>query len=294
MKVVSEKQENDIIAETKYLVEYYLNTNKSDVEISKATGISSSTVGRRLTNKKRILEAFPEDGLKKYNEVAERRKANLARAKIIGGQTSRLNNTIVNGKSKDFSGTVKLSLDILHQNQEQQWKFLMHIALCFRLKLGSLANLFHLDEKLIIKKFLGLKGGVYNSLLYLFYQDVTDQQIAIEKFLNYYKELLTAIKNKDIEQENNLKKQVTDYSVSEFIKEFETSKTLTDDNIEVLLNYQLKYALTFDNMINRFNLNGMEYQNKVMQFISDKPYLKERLDALIDYASKQKPENKRG
>ena len=133
MKVVSEKQQEYILAETRYLVEYFLNTNKSDIEISKATGISSSTVGRRLTNKQRIVEAFPEDGLGKYNKVMERRKANLARAKIIGGQTSRLNNSIINGKSKDFSGTTKLSLDILYPNEEQQWEFLMHIALCFRL-----------------------------------------------------------------------------------------------------------------------------------------------------------------
>lgn len=284
MKVVSKKQEQDILSETKYLVEYFLNTNKSDIEISKATGISSSTVGRRLTNKTRILDAFPEVGPEIYEKVMRKRQENKMRGKIIGGQTSMLNSTIINSQEKGFDGYTKLRLDVLFEKEDNQWVFLMHIALHFRLKLDSLAQLFQLDEKLIVKKFLSLNGGVYNSLLYLFYRDVTDQEVAKEKFINYYRELLTAIKNKSIEEENVLKNQITDYAVGEYIKNHQG--TLTEEEVSVLLDYQLKYALSFDDMIKKFVLDKESYQSKVYEYVIDKPYLKERLDTLIDHTTK--------
>ena len=68
-----------MIKETRQLVNLFLRTNKSDIELSRMTGISSSTVGRRLTNEFGILKAFPERGAEIYELIKENRQKNLQR-----------------------------------------------------------------------------------------------------------------------------------------------------------------------------------------------------------------------
>ena len=133
-----ENKKEQVLRETKLLVRLFLKTNASDEELSKMTGISSSTVGRRLTNRDIILSCFPANGERLFEIVREKRKYNRERGKVIGNQTSVLNN---------FNGTPKLRLDVIYKDERKQLKFLSHLVLTFRAKLPLISELFGFEER---------------------------------------------------------------------------------------------------------------------------------------------------
>lgn len=283
------------IDETKQLVELFLATNASDIELSKQTGISSSTIGRRLTDKSKILKAFPENGEKVYTQIKEKRQQNLQAGKVLGGQTSMVNNIYLNGNIGKFEGCHKLRLDVITANELQQWELLMHLALTFRLKLTTLAELFQIEEQQLLGKILTYNKKAYNSLLYLFYRDETDQEIAKEKFIHYYRELLKAIKVKNEAELTELLAQANDVKITEFASKRTPFTPLSDNEVGLLIDYQLKYGLTSLAIARKFGIDVTNYQKVTYNYLSDKPYLKERFDALLDYYDKvYQPSEKRG
>ena len=138
--MVSKEQEEQIIKETRQIVKVFLLTKASDVELAKKFNISSSTIGRRLTNEARILKAFPDNGEKVYDVVKRLRKANSAAGKILGAETSKMMHGSDDVKQK-------LNLSALAREEGKQYGMLRHIILTFRPKLSLVSELFQIDEK---------------------------------------------------------------------------------------------------------------------------------------------------
>ena len=71
-----------MIAQTKLIVNEFLKTNASDKELADLLGISSSTIQRRLNDKKRIITAFYPDGERVYELVQKNLKLNKKRTMV--------------------------------------------------------------------------------------------------------------------------------------------------------------------------------------------------------------------
>lgn len=260
--MVSKTDEERIIAETKQIVRLFLDTNLSDIEISKMTGFSSSTVGRRLTNKNRILKAFPEDGENIYQSIVQKRSENAKQGKLLGGQVSMLNYG-VNTQSGEQLSLPKLRLEIFSKNEEKQIKFLIHIALTFRVKLPILSQLFQIGEKELLELILKYSGGSYKSILYLFYHDSSDQTIALNNLIVFYRNLVNAIKNKDLEMQKIIISQIDDSKARDLIKNKNLGDRLSLESIKTILRYQLKYALTQNVVADIFEINQRNYRRRL-------------------------------
>lgn len=283
--MVSSEQKLKIVKETKLLVELFLKTKHSDTELAKITGISSSTVGRRLTNKERIAEAFTRNGEEIYKTVMSLRKKNLLRGKIIGGQASMLNNVYTN-KEGDFIENTKLRLDIIYDDLKMQMKFLFHLALTFKAKPELLASLFQIDEKEILTQLILVSGKAYSSLLYLLYHDNTNQEVARNNIITFYKDLLNAIRKRDVVTKKDLIESITDNKVSKILKKDIDINNMTDEEIFSILNYQLKYSLDITNLVNTLKINGLTYQKRVELFIQNQPELKTKYMTLCNHGGK--------
>jgi len=101
--MLSENQEKIILEKVKKVVDAFSKTSGSIEEISRMTGISTSSVQRYL-NSERVIELFgPEvaDGIKRKLEE------NLHNAKIKGGQNFALNNVAEKDEFGKFSGSKK-------------------------------------------------------------------------------------------------------------------------------------------------------------------------------------------
>ena len=290
--MVSREQEAKMLEETKLLVDLFLKTQESDIDLEKRTGISSSTVGRRLTNKKRIIQVYGyKIGEEIYNQVMGIRKNNLQKGKKIGGQKSMLNNVYVKDENGKFSGSTKLRVDVIYDDELLQKHFLFHLALTFKAKPKTIADLFQIDEKKLLEDLIGVSMGGYNSLLNLIYHDNSDQELVKQNIISYYRELLYAISKKDNEEKIRLINMVSDEKASLVKKSLEdgtvNTASLTDEDVEVLFRYQIKYALSVTEVANTFGLDAKIYEMRIssLKALEEENYA---LDSISDFPGGRK------
>lgn len=171
--------------ETRFLVHLFLNTNLQDKELEAVTGISSSTIGRRLNPAgltsanpfENYMIAFGDDWQFIYDRVVKQRQENLRKAKERGGHVSKLNNVFVQNEKGFFQGAIKLRLDLFANNLNLQYKILANIANYFHLNPITLANLFDMEE-VEVMDILNTLNGIVNFF--------DNQERAILEFKSFY------------------------------------------------------------------------------------------------------------
>lgn len=286
--------------ETITLCVLFLMTNASDIELSNKTEISSSTVGRRLTNRLNILQSYdvvktkllengwtleqiPENGEKLFELIATKRQENLAIGKSLGGQTTFLNHIYTRGSDGKFEGTTRIKLDALYKDPEKQYKFIVHAALTFRLHLDTLSQLLQIDENEMLENMIRIVPGAYEAITFLLYHDVCDQNTARQEFLEYYRELINAIRTKDSESKKKLISVVSDARVAKIKNEREAGDLISDEEILAILNYQIKYALKQDEVADMFKINRSNYAKRALKLLESDTGLYKKYEYLSDY-----------
>lgn len=297
---------NKRLNETILLCTEFLLTNLSDIDLSKKTGISSSTVGRRLTkiNQEYIIvsydrvvenlksagiseEEIPKTSMELFELIQKKRQENLEKGKALGGQTTFLNHVYVRGDNGEFQGVKKLSLNAIYTDTIKQYKFLINAALCFRLHLDTLSVLFQLEENELLQNMLN--HGNYDALTTLFYHDGKDQNVARIEFMNYYREMLEAIRNKNSKEQARLINIISDKNALllnkriKEAKENDLSINLSEEDIEVLIRYQLKYYLSARDIAYIFSLDRSNYQRRVTSYLAAYPELKTDYEDLMTW-----------
>lgn len=185
--------------ETRFLVHLFLDTNLQDKDLEEITGISSSTIGRRLNPAgkassnpfENYMIAFGEDWKSLYERVVTQRQENLRQGKQRGGHVSQLNNIFIKDENGFFKRAVRLRLDLFASNPELQYKILANIAVYFHLNPVSLSSLFGIKEVEVIDILNSLNGNV---IMY------DNQESAILEFKAFY---LDYAKYKDNELDLN-------------------------------------------------------------------------------------------
>ena len=247
--MISSKQEDKIIYEINLLVDLFLKTNASDLELSERTGISSSTVQRRLTDKERIVRIYP-NGEELFNKISIQRKNNRENGKERGAQYSKLNN----GNYNTFSNS-KLKLNMFCKNKDEEMDLMFKIAIKYRLHLDTIISLFPYEVNEINEY---KDNYMYKKALdYLFMYDKTNQEIAKTDFLEYYKNLL------NVKKTDELNSLVASLSKVE------------EENYKDILNYQIKYALNNNEVINKFGIDKDEYNKNIYLILDNDPILKD-------------------
>lgn len=287
-------QRKRIVEETKRLVDLFLKTNYSDIEISEITGIPSSTVGRRLTDYDAICEAFPGTGEDVYAKVKEQRRQNQLFGKSKGGKTSTQNQSFYRDNSGHFLKTNELDLNIFSSIKIEQIKILLHLLLTFRLNLKTLANLFKMNELELLDEFIKLKGLNYMPLTNLIYNEDINDVASKEKLLKFY---FAYLQSQDDKEKKALLSVVTD--VIPIMMDHEEESIDSPLFLLAVLIYQLKYTLSnetiaktfkFDNsyyeklLKDYFNSpkdNNNLYEKMIFTYVDSKDKLKERYEDLM-------------
>ncbi len=282
--MVNNEQTEKIIHETVFLVKLFLKTNCSDVDLSKLTKISSSTVGRRLTNKEWIMKAFPDNGEELYEEIAKKRQQNIEKGKIMGSQISLLNK---NFNRDNINSVPALRFDVLFKNPQSSLIFIYHMALTFKTELSTLADLLQISERDLERQMTKAKPGssyyFYNLKQYYF-----DQEEAKIRFVRYYQELLEALKNGQKGMLHELLMAVTDNKAESIIKNRQSGEIISDKDLMIILIYQLKYFISTRSTCQIFGINIHNYRERVKRLLELNPELNRQYDFLISYYSVKK------
>lgn len=178
---------------------------------------------------------------------------------------------------------VKLRIDKFYRTEEQQFVFLRRLALTFRARLPLLSELFQIDENELFEKLRLYNPDLESSLNYLYNCDVTDQEVARRNIISFYQRLLNAVLSKDKIMQKYLIGKISDVRIKELIKEKHFDRRLTDDEIRVILEYQLKYALDRYDVASMLNINPDSYCRRVNSFIRKFPEYQDSYDRLVNY-----------
>lgn len=181
----------------------------------------------------------------------------------------------------------KVVLNELFKKIENQKSFVLEAALVFRLNLDSIFQLFDIED--IFK--VNTKEELYNKLLqenfmidyslkYLFYADSTDQDMAINNFINYYNKLMISLK-----LHNNTYREYLDVLKDKEIDNIKSKSTedLNNEDYFAILNYQLKYAMPTRMVEKEFDIYRTTYTRRINKILAENPLLSEKYHNLMNY-----------
>lgn len=181
----------------------------------------------------------------------------------------------------------KIVLNNLFKSNLNKKSFILETALVFRLNLDSLFLLYDIDQifnvstkEELYKKMLTDYYMIDYSLKYLFSNDNTDQNIAINNFINYYNKLMIALK-----MHNETYKEYLDMLSDHEINDVQRKETfeLTDNDYLTILNYQLKYAIPTRMIEKEFDIYRTTYTRRINKLLEQNPILQEKYQNLMNY-----------
>ena len=278
----------------------FLLTNSSDIDLASKTGISSSNVGRILTNKELIEQAYPEikrnllelgynenlipeNGTELFKFIRKKRQENLMNGKRSGSQTTFLNYMEFSDDDKKNSILAKTFLNKIYPTEEKQYKFLAHCMLFFKLHLYKVGNLFQIDENTLYENINKYCPNLGKYLEKLFIYNKKNQDEAFKNFFEYYKNLFSAVKANDENEVKKLFAMIGDSKAAELKRTRKKGDLISEEDIETLVMYQLKYSLTINDIAKSFNIQRAHYSIRVGKFLEKNKELEEDYRNLYNY-----------
>lgn len=146
-----------------------------------------------------------------------------------------------------------------------------------------LSELFQIPEDELLKKLEFYNPNAYRALHFLFFFDLSNQEAARCGVITFYKQLLSAILSKDKVEQLRLVHKISDMEASRVANRRKSGDILTDEDAKVIMQYQLKYAMSYQVTSDLFNIHKSSLHRKVQKIIAEDDSLKEKYERLKDY-----------
>ena len=247
-----------LVEDAKIVLKYFLEYKFTPFEIAKYIGISEETVINILNDQILIQEIYP-DNLNIISEIAE----------ILAYQ-----NRIVK-----FC-FLPMILNLFKECDK--WYFLAMLMLTFRLHLNEVAEDLKMDSEELYEILEKYNPNLKRSFAYLFNGDNYPQDIANIRLISFISEYYTAYRNKDEERLNKLTSFINDGEYKEILKRYHQEQ-LNNEQLIVLINYQIKYGLKISDLVELINISKTKYLDPVKFFVADKEDLQIQLANLSYY-----------
>lgn len=163
-------------------------------------------------------------------------------------------------------------LYVMFPKKEVRIAFITQSILTFGLTLETTSLLLNADKEYLHSK-LSDGNQFYRSLTRTFNHTLKDQEKAKEKFISYFNSLKEAHQSKDKDKIRELLRVINDKDASTLMKEKKKGEPLTDNDILIILKYQLKYMLTSVTISKMFDFDRRNYGERVKRLESEHPEL---------------------
>ena len=178
----------------------------------------------------------------------------------------------------------KLKLEVFSKSEEKQYIYLRHLALTYRTKLPLLSELFQIPEDELFAKIIKYNRYSYRALIFLFNYDLSDQEKAKSEAITFYISLLNAILSKNKEMQHQLINQISDANADNVVKKKNKGETFTEEDIEIIAQHQLKYALSFKTLSNIFSLDKSYLYRRIQKLIENDAELQAKYERLSAFS----------
>lgn len=271
----SEKTINDPNIRNRVLASYKLlvENNKTVKEIATLLKESEYTIYRDLTIRLDKLKV-------EYPNLVSQDMVNNAKS-------------ILKKHSKDnlLSNKDSLNMNLLYKlypSEDKRYRFIASCALTFGIRLEMLSSILGIEQDILKKNLFDYCPPLYDSIRRLFEHSMRDQDKAKKNFLIYMSEIEKTVKAKPLDKEKliELLEFVSDSKALKFKNKHENTITITDDDILVLLNFQIKHTLGLTAMKQIFSISRACYSKRVYALRDKFPHLVLEFEAICDYYSR--------
>ena len=182
----------------------------------------------------------------------------------------RMENKELNQKVKGIPNLPKLRVDIFSKDKDVQDKYLLLIALTFRIKPDIISEMFNYPANYLFDYAYASDNEMYyRAFKVLNAEDGINQKRAVIKLINFYNEYVNSY---------------NDYEAYELMHSGrESGDKITEESLKIMINYRLKYGLTSKEISELFHVNGNNFREISTNYLADKPELKTRWVSLNDY-----------
>ena len=266
-----EKSIDDASVRERVLEAYRLLTeeNKTVVEIAKILGATEFIIYRDLTKRLKMLnETAPEI-------VSEEMLKNVKK-------------TLENHSAENWLSIPKVSLKEslykLFPSERKRITFFSACALTFGINLDNLSDVLNFNKEEFRREMFSKPNPYYESLCALEHHGVKRQDIARQEFENYLQKLIKVSSTNNEKRIKDILCEVSDKKAKELIEQKDLSLVkLTDEELIVILKFQLKYLLPVKQVAEIFAIGKKAYASRIRKLSSEYQYLITDFDSLCDY-----------
>lgn len=297
--------DEETLAQTVALIYRLVKSNftMTDVELSKEFDISVSKVKKILTSSNLVINAypyiikklnseelvdFPPNGMELFNLMREKRTVITKYSDRGGAEPVKPQLRLEYFPSQEENPEIK---------KKEQIKFLINAILTYRVKIDTLSYLFQLDENELYHLLMdGQPKYIINALEYLFNNDFSEiainQEQAAFNLKRLYRNVIVAYnsgkRSNNWKEYNDLMRGLNDAPAIKFRREHQSGEKISPEELESVMNFHLKYALTLTGTANFFKISISNLYRRLKDLANSNPTLKNRFDALNDFNWKRK------
>lgn len=178
--------------------------------------------------------------------------------------------------------------------EEKRNIFLSQCILTFGLNLDAISMLTGFDKETLYNELINRGTKYYESVQRVFKNGMKRQDIAINDFLDFYNRLCQAYEAKDREAISIILHELSDKKAINLAKRPATIKTLTDEQILVILKYQIKYMLSVTQTADIFKLDRHRYAKRVRKLEDEYTNLVSDFNYISDFYYNSNSHKSRG
>lgn len=174
-------------------------------------------------------------------------------------------------------------LYLMFPNVEKRRKFIINCSLTFGLRLETLADILGENKEKIYGELLYATDYMHSSLLALFELGMNVQEDDKKEFIEFFNELVEANKKKDKEKIIELLNVISDKDAMNVIKKRQNGvNRLSEEDVLIILKYQLKYLLSTAKIETIFQVHHSSYIPRVQSLREKYPVLVSQYEALTE------------
>lgn len=158
----------------------------------------------------------------------------------------------------------------LFPTEKNRQNFVAMATLTYGLTKESLGSMLGISPDEVCTNYI-YSSPVAKSVTRRWHHIYNSQEEAIMNFGNILERLYEAYLRRDGEAFKEILKEVTDRDAARIIKEKERARQLTDDDIVVILKYQIKYAITSTETANIFHMQRTTYGSRLKKVLDIYP-----------------------
>lgn len=182
----------------------------------------------------------------------------------------------------------------LFPNKNKRSNFLIKVILTFGIRLDALSKVLSVDSEKLYRDIYSCGTSYATSLLLVLEKGMKKQDVASAEVQNYFNNLFLAAKKKNVEEIKKIMEVISDKEALELLNKINNSRHIVwkDEEIVIMLKYQIKYMLTSMDIERIFHIENTNYARKVRALPSEYSGMISDFDYLSDLFYKSYSHNR--